>query len=88
MMSAHQNSKKGLHSPHQPHHPPPAGPRTKTWIEGRLWLLLVVGHEVAQLLGGDVGALVFVLDGGDGGMGVAGFFLGGMGLPADVPLHC
>ena len=35
-------------------------------IEQRLGSVFVLGHEVAQLLGGDVGALVFVADGLDG----------------------
>ena len=44
-------------------------------VENFLGRLLVIGHEIAQFLGGDVGALVLVLGGEDGR---GGFGFGGM----------
>ena len=41
-------------------------------IEHGLGGLLLLGHEVAQFLGGDVFALVLVADGLDGGGGILG----------------
>jgi len=37
------------------------------WVEDGLRRLFFIGHKVAQFLGGDVGALVRVAGGGDGG---------------------